>query len=278
VGSYNLQCAECHGETAKTPFLRRAPLVVMTTCYACHEQRGADAIACALCHAETRKDKKPASHGEAAFLRTHGAKAPPAWRAGGEISWRGPEGAVCAVCHAVPDGCSECHQRTKPPTHGEAGFRNAHGRGYLDAGLRPFEDTSCSLCHEENACVRCHQVTKPRNHTLSWQRRFHGITASVDRTACLVCHKQQYCVRCHETSKPISHVGGFARGAQSHCVACHEPLTATGCYACHKNTRGHLTAPSPPPGAPHAGARDCRLCHRALKHFDDGLSCRRCHR
>ena len=277
VGSYNVQCAQCHGETARTPFLRRAPLAIKATCFDCHEQRGADAIQCAVCHAVTRKDKKPASH-DAAFRSAHGAQAPPAWRTGDHVSWRDPAGGTCALCHTVPNGCTECHQSSKPASHGEAGFRNGHGRGYLDAGLRPFEDTSCSLCHQENACVRCHQVTKPRNHTLSWQRRFHGITAGVDRTACLVCHKQQYCVRCHETTKPISHVGGFARGAQSHCVACHEPLTATGCYTCHKNTRSHLTAPSPPPGPPHAGARDCRLCHRALKHFDDGLSCRRCHR
>lgn len=277
TGSYEAKCSNCHGEPAATAFVRRAPLVMKATCIDCHQQQGADALQCAVCHTKTRRDKKPANH-DARFQATHGASAPPAWQKGDNISWREPAGGTCALCHSVPNDCNACHQTVKPETHGEAGFRHGHGEGYLDAGMVPFEDSSCSLCHEENSCVRCHQTTKPRNHTLSWQRRFHGITAEIDRETCLVCHKQQSCVRCHEQVKPISHAGTFGRATQSHCVACHEPLTATGCYTCHKNTRGHLLAPRLPAGPPHAGATDCRTCHSALKHFDDGLNCRRCHR
>jgi len=254
TGAYEVDCAFCHGEPSAKAFVRKAPLAMKALCFECHDD-GEQASACATCHVKTRKD---------------------AWKDGG--TWREPSGGSCALCHSVPEGCHECHREAVPDSHRAEGFRRAHGGGFLDAGLVPFEDSSCSLCHEEQSCVRCHQTTKPRNHTLAWQRRFHGVQASVDRTSCLVCHRQDFCVHCHETAQQLSHRGNFARGAQSHCVACHEPLTATGCFTCHKNTRGHLTAPPLPAGPPHAGARDCRLCHRALKHFDDGLSCRRCHR
>jgi hypothetical protein len=277
MGSYETKCSDCHGETSATAFVRRAPLVLKATCIDCHQEKGADAIQCAVCHTKTRKDKKPANH-DAQFKNAHGAFAPPAWQQASDASWREPAGSNCALCHSVPNDCNTCHTSIKPDSHREAGFQRGHGQGYMDMGLRPFEDSSCSLCHEENSCVRCHQTTKPRNHTLSWQRRFHGITASIDRQTCMVCHKQQACTRCHQSVKPISHRGTFARVSYSHCVSCHEPLTATGCYTCHKNTRGHLSATPLPSGPPHAGATDCRTCHRVLRHFDDGLSCRRCHR
>jgi len=277
MGSYETKCSDCHGAASAVAFVRRAPLAVKATCIDCHQQRGSDALQCAVCHTKIRRDEKPANH-VAGFQGTHGALAPPAWQKGDKTSWRDPAGGTCALCHSVPNDCNACHTSVKPDTHAEAGFRHAHGTGYLDAGMVPFEDSSCSLCHEENSCVRCHQTTKPRNHTLSWQRRFHGVTASIDRETCLVCHKQQFCTRCHQQVKPISHRGTFARASQSHCIACHEPLTATGCYTCHKNTRGHLASPPLPAGPPHAGATDCRTCHSVLKHFDDGLSCRRCHR
>ena len=277
VGSYEAKCSDCHGAASAAAFVRSAPLDGMATCFDCHKQRTVGTLECASCHTQIRKDEKPKDH-DALYQGAHGAKAPPAWQTSGKTSWRDPAGGTCALCHSVPNDCNTCHQSVKPDTHRDAGFRVGHGQGYLDAGLRPFEDTSCTLCHTENSCVRCHQTTKPRNHTLSWQRRFHGITSSIDRETCMVCHKQQFCTRCHQTVKPISHNGTFARVTQSHCIACHEPLTATSCYTCHKNTRGHLSAPPLPAGPPHAGATDCRTCHAALRHFDDGLDCRRCHR
>jgi hypothetical protein len=277
VGAYGAKCDHCHGQTPEVPFVRPDALTSKATCINCHQERGEDMIQCAVCHTETRDDRAPESHGRG-FKKHHGKNAPRGWRGATDVSWRDAEGGKCALCHSVPDSCDSCHENERPDGHREASFRVAHGTGYFDAGLLPFEDTNCAMCHEENSCVRCHQTTKPRNHTLAWQRRFHGIQASVDRQGCLVCHKQSYCVGCHQTAKPISHRGTFARGTQSHCVACHEPLTASGCFTCHKNTRSHLTAPRLPGGAPHAGATDCRTCHRALRHFDDGLSCRRCHR
>lgn len=277
VGAYGATCATCHGETSEAPFLRPKPMEQKATCINCHQERGKDLIQCAVCHTQTRSDKPPTSH-DAQFLKQHGATAPRGWRGAQSVSWRDAAGGECALCHSVPDSCDTCHESMQPSGHREAGFRVAHGSGYFDAGLAPFEDTNCAVCHEENSCVRCHQVTKPRNHSLAWQRRFHGITASVDRQGCLVCHKQSFCVGCHQTTEPVSHRGSFARGAQSHCIACHDPLTATSCFTCHKNTRSHLSSPRLPAGPPHAGATDCRTCHRALRHFDDGLNCRRCHR
>ncbi|MHC4547638.1 MAG: cytochrome c3 family protein [Planctomycetota bacterium] len=265
---YEVDCASCHSEPSEKAFARPQPLAFMQACMACHEQRRAP-NECATCHKETRADVKPASH-DAAFLRVHGAQAPAGWREG--------EGESCAICHEVPADCHACHAQSKPRSHAEAGFRLHHGRGDTDARDGPFAETSCALCHKEQSCVVCHQTTMPRSHTSVWRRRLHGIAASIERQSCQTCHKQDVCVRCHESTEPVSHRGTWGTGPQAHCLACHDPLQSTGCFACHKNTLGHLTATPLPAGLPHSAATDCRTCHSVLPHFDDGGNCRRCHR
>jgi hypothetical protein len=258
-------CAECHGEPSERAFRRPSVLALKRSCLDCHELQGAG-LDCAVCHEKIRKDEEPASHTEA-FLTSHGTVSPVGWREG--------KGGLCAMCHEVPRSCDACHRATAPVGHRAAGFRLVHGRDALD---RPFEESSCSLCHEKRSCTLCHQREKPRSHTASFERRLHGISASMERQSCMTCHKPDYCDRCHRSTVPVSHTGSFVSGRQTHCVACHDPLPSTGCYTCHKSTLGHRRATPLPAGPPHAGATDCVTCHKILPHLDDGGSCRRCHR
>ncbi|MHC4409794.1 MAG: ammonia-forming cytochrome c nitrite reductase subunit c552, partial [Planctomycetota bacterium] len=62
MGSYETKCSDCHGETTAAAFVRAAPLVLKASCIDCHQQKGADAMQCAVCHTKTRKDQKPANH------------------------------------------------------------------------------------------------------------------------------------------------------------------------------------------------------------------------
>jgi len=266
-----VSCADCHGEPTDKAFTRPPLFQFKGRCLDCHEQKNGP-MECAACHRELRKDKKPPSH-DAKFLGGHGGTVPPGWQTGGQSS--------CTFCHSVPDSCTECHSRTKPSDHAELTFLITHGKGDHDTFDGPFDQNSCSLCHEELDCVRCHQTTKPQSHTVSFERRLHGLWADVDRARCMTCHKQDVCVRCHQTTKPVNHVGSWGTGSQTHCLGCHEPLQSTGCYACHKSTLGHLQAPNRPVNPTHVTAVDpaaCETCHPVTSHFNDGGLCRRCHR
>jgi len=257
---YKVDCSACHGEVSEQAFARPDPLEFMARCQSCHTQRKA-IIDCAVCHKETRKDAKPASHDQA-WETIHGKR----------------KDASCEICHAVPQDCDSCHRETKPTSHSEAGWERNHGRGDAADLDLPFKERSCALCHEKQSCVLCHQTTKPANHTSAWVRRLHGIDAAIERQSCRTCHQQDSCVRCHKSTEPVTHKGSFLSGPQAHCLGCHDPLPSNGCYVCHKNTVGHLQATPLPAGPPHNAATDCRTCHSVLQHFDDGGNCRRCHR
>jgi len=241
-------------------------------CMGCHETGGVS-VDCATCHEVLRSDVKPASH-TAEWRRVHGAQAPKGWKDGSAGL------NTCGMCHQEPQDCNACHEKTKPESHREAGFQRGHGAGYTDAGDTPFEESSCSLCHEETSCRVCHTSQRPLSHTEPFRRRLHGLQVEIERDTCRVCHQQDFCQRCHENSRPVSHVGPWGTGMQGHCITCHEPLPTTACYTCHKDTLGHLQATPLPPGFPHQFAEPeaCRLCHTTLPHFDDGTDCLRCHR
>jgi hypothetical protein len=165
-----------------------------------------------------------------------------------------------------------------PQSHREAGFDRLHGRGELLGRERSFAEVSCSLCHQERSCSACHQTKRPSTHTPAWERRYHGLHADLDRQTCATCHKPDFCRSCHESTEPVSHRGNWD---EAHCLYCHEPLPSNGCYACHKDTLAHLTAPPKPLNATHAGAADpsgCQGCHVVLPHFDSGGRCGTCHR
>ncbi|MHC4341238.1 MAG: cytochrome c3 family protein [Planctomycetota bacterium] len=260
-------CADCHGEPSEKAFVRPPLFELKARCMDCHSQKGAS-NECATCHETTRRNRRPKSH-DAAFAQTHGLTAPDGWMTGAQ--------STCALCHAVPGACRDCHRQTKPTSHNDAGFKVFHGRGDTDSLDVPFAETSCALCHTEQSCVICHQTELPRSHTAIFIKRLHGLVAAVERQSCMTCHKQDYCVRCHQSSEPVNHRGAWASPPYTHCAACHEPLQSTNCFVCHKNTLGHLSTPMPP-GAPHVPGANCRACHSVLPHFDDGGDCNRCHR
>jgi hypothetical protein len=128
--------------------------------------------------------------------------------------------------------------------------------------------------------MRCHQSERPLSHTATFRSRTHGYEVGVERDTCRVCHQQDFCQRCHESQQPASHVGIWATGMQGHCTVCHDPLSATNCFTCHKDTLSHLQATPLPPSFPHQDATPeaCRVCHVQLPHFDDGGNCLNCHR
>jgi len=269
---YEVSCEECHSKPSEKAFPRPDPSKWMADCMSCHEEKQAKND-CAACHEKTRKDVKPPDHNPASFMRLHGRKAPADWQQG--------EGASCAICHAVPESCNGCHQKSKPAGHKHANFQWNHGRGEYSTLDTPFDESNCALCHTENSCVRCHQLEPPRNHNETFKRRLHGQWADIERQSCQTCHKQDWCQRCHEVDKPVGHVGTWGNGQQTHCVACHEPLQSNGCYVCHKNTLGHLQATPLPADPRHSTALDpaaCETCHQVLPHLNDGGRCRRCHR
>lgn len=270
---YEVDCESCHGKPSDKAFARPDPVQLMDTCMSCHTKKNA-ANECATCHMKTRKDQKPPDHNPASFLGTHGKKAPEGWMSG--------EGRSCAFCHSVPDACHTCHRTHKPASHTKGkSFRFNHGRGDYATLDAPFPQTSCALCHKEESCDACHQREQPRNHTEPFKRRLHGLQAEIERQSCQTCHKQDWCQRCHQSEQPVNHRGTWSTGQQSHCIACHDPLSSTGCYTCHKNTLGHLAAPAKPVDANHTGASDptaCENCHQVLPHLNDGGRCGRCHR
>jgi len=315
---YEVTCADCHGEPSEKAFARPDLMPLKQACLSCHTTREASTD-CATCHKEIRKDQPPADHAEP-YRQTHGRGAPPGWRDGqgdlcalchtvpdscnkchaetppkdhGAATFLSVHGAdvgrpgsqpwtdvSCALCHKQ-DGCTQCHTTTTPKSHRSAAFKITHGRGDTDARDEPWADVSCSLCHKQEGCVQCHQTQKPRSHTRPWERRHHGISAGVNRDDCFVCHKQDSCVNCHQTARPVSHRGQWGTGQQSHCISCHEPLTASGCVTCHKSTLPHLQATTLPADARHLTSSDpvgCQDCHKALPHFDSGGRCRSCHR
>lgn len=265
-----VECVSCHGPPLERAFARPTPVALMAKCVACHERKPEPRTSCDVCHKETRKEVPPVTHASPRFRAVHGKSAPEGWRA--------HEGGACAICHAVPQDCDACHQRTEPTSHREAGWARFHGQGELLGNEVPFGEQSCALCHEERACSACHQTKKPKSHTQAWVRQYHGLEVDLDRRSCTTCHKQDFCASCHQSTEPVSHRGNWD---DAHCLNCHEPLQSNGCFACHKNTLGHLAAPPKPANATHAGASDpadCVTCHTVLPHFDSGGRCGTCHR
>ena len=98
------------------------------------------------------------------------------------------------------------------------------------------------MAHEPTFCEDCHRDQEPRDHTALFRTRTHGIVASIDRARCETCHQPDFCIRCHSEVSPRSHRGMWARGRNTHCIACHIPVASEPrCYTCHKSAP-HETA------------------------------------
>jgi hypothetical protein len=194
---------------------------------------------------------------------------------------------TCMDCHAqvkvggALNNCSVCHRTInkewKPYNHYKD-WRELHGREF--GFMSKVSKTNCDLCHTPQSCTQCHKEIPPKNHNNYWRQRGHGVTADLDRHTCKVCHTDDSCLRCHQSIAPQNHKGNWD---SQHCLGCHQPLNQVGCFACHKNTKSHLTAPPLPANKVHANAKptDCRTCHMAgkmLPHIDNGENCLDCHK
>ncbi|MEW6743651.1 MAG: cytochrome c3 family protein [Planctomycetota bacterium] len=262
-------CAECHELSAGSPdapkilalFRDSQPagpfFTVLSGEIIFDHERHAGGLECAACH------------GEMAQSESLGAEL--------RISM-----SQCMACHedvGAANDCATCHREIRadrrPPSHGGP-WLEVHG---LDR--RGSDLARCWLCHEERGCEACHLDVKPKDHTNQFRRRGHGLLASMDRARCQVCHQSDFCVRCHEDTRPSSHIGSFGSPRNRHCALCHLPVTADpSCSVCHAATPSHELAPSLPGNKAHETATDsdCRSCHTNLRHFDNGQSCRLCHK
>lgn len=271
------QCALCHDDldAEKPPERRAASLFDERGFRAARAGKQSDEILfshrahalraddCLTCHAEVAADDGRLAE-RAAELRTSMEGCLDCHAARG-----GPPEADCASCHAV------IRAEQPPPSH-HAEWKRAHG-SFVRA---PREERSdrCSLCHQPSQCLTCHQVEPPQDHNNFWRRRGHGLTASMDRARCTTCHDTDSCQRCHQENPPQSHVGAWGGERARHCLACHEPLRASSCGACHSGTPGHEQA-TPLPST-HLPGMNCRMCHgngQPLPHVDNGQVCTECH-
>ena len=192
----------------------------------------------------------------------------------------------CLRCHGkagLSSDCSLCHREIRrdfePRSHRQ-NWALHHGQIARSGQDRPSVNR-CKLCHADSFCAACHQVTPPRDHTNHFRRRWHGISAGMDRRRCETCHRTDFCTRCHEHTSPMSHSGAWASPRNGHCVRCHFPLPGQSCFVCHKTDSSHRAkAASLPDDPAHRAteAEQCRACHAAdIPHPDPGEDCRRCH-
>lgn len=220
-----VECSACHGDVAAAVDLGGVGRPGYETCSGCHAKEGL-ADACAVCHQSLRKDVKPRTHGEPAWMRIHGR----------DVSTTGladrGHGDSCTVCH-TQSSCDQCHRVYEPQDHTE--FFRIRGHGAYASNDRD----RCMACHQESSCVRCHREVTPRSHQMaSW--------GGVQSNHCLYCHVDSGggsgCTVCH-------------RGTPSHALAERlppppHPGPTANCYACH-------------PIPPHAdGGVPCTQCHR----------------
>jgi hypothetical protein len=233
-------------------------------CHYCHS----DPAFCNDCHLH----RLPSSHA-CGWDTRHGQKV---------LQAGGPGEARCTFCHTCQAFCDDCHVNTKPTSHAHL-WLERHGTLWRaqDVTCR----AGCAFCHDSPSfCEDCHRDTKPRDHTSLFRTRTHGVAAAIDRTRCMTCHETDFCTRCHEDTAPRSHRGQWARGRNTHCLACHVPIGANPtCRVCHHENPTHDTAPDQP--ASHQPGIDCRICHTAaggggappLRHVDNGSPCQACH-
>ncbi|MBI5544181.1 MAG: cytochrome c3 family protein [Deltaproteobacteria bacterium] len=174
------ECADCHQSVLEDQ--QPAPLEA-ESCGRCHEEKkvAVNELACAQCHGEDLKRRRPADH-DGAWFQRHGEQSQ--WRALEE------HGKSCGDCHR-PATCSACHDQQKPRDHNGLWRVRTHG---LAAG---WDRDRCMTCHQTSTCQRCHADTRPVNHAGNW-RLNHGLVAgTVGNETCNVCHQTSWCAACH---------------------------------------------------------------------------------
>ncbi|MFQ6617431.1 MAG: cytochrome c3 family protein [Fidelibacterota bacterium] len=161
-----------------------------------------------------------------------------------------PRMSSCLDCHSVvdsPSDCYTCHESRKEilPGNHTLSWINFH------QDEAAANESSCSLCHQEQFCQQCHQGDNvfPRTHPLNY-RYTHSIIARGRELECRSCHEEvDFCSSCHRDNfvLPSGHSslnwvnpsdggkhGISAREDMEYCESCHslegeEP----GCKKCH---------------------------------------------
>ncbi len=175
----DVDCARCHGDTARAEDLAGVRFPTMATCQGCHD--GEDAPAgCDTCHERLRRDERPPSH-DAAWDGRHG-------------KLTDLDEATCAYCHPGRSPCDTCHRQTKPDNHTIGWKDRRHG---LEA--RQDRD-NCRACHQATFCSGCHQEP-PRDHSprAGWIADGHRVRGAASADSCRVCHRRTdpSCTACH---------------------------------------------------------------------------------
>lgn len=179
--------------------------------------------------------------------------------------------------------CSTCHDdgrtiQTKPISHDLAWVRN-HGKQIQRYGLK--DNSVCLVCHTESTCTTCHQEEPPQSHTEYWRLKGHGLAVGLNRSQCFTCHRgADFCERCHSQTEPLNHTAAWGASTNLHCLNCHFPIGSAGaqrCFACHRSTPSHDTAPAQPNNGLHVTGANCRSCHTPVGHPDNGAPCTTCH-
>ncbi len=169
-----------------------------------------------------------------------------------------PVMSTCASCHngqKAPNPCTQCHELTEKrlQVYHSPGWKSFH------AEKARVDETSCFLCHDEDAAVRpqnpaptcgsCHTQENfalkvhPQNYKFLHPQEFEAQTQN-----CASCHTGfETCRECHEKERvyPMEHnlldwvqteEGGIhaqeAEANPERCLVCHSRQEGT-CATCH---------------------------------------------
>ncbi len=214
-------CTDCHRDFDKNTGLVPHGPQRMTSCVACHQEKAAAKLDCAVCHVSIDRTRKPENHFQL-WTKNHGTCA----RQGAEAATANN----CSLCHQ-PQACTICHQTVPPPDHNEFWRLRSHGFSVA------LDRSRCQVCHTTDMCIACHKETRPFSHTGGWgvpqDRHCTGCHLPLQSTPnCAICHRD---TPGHLTAppKPLWHTPAML------CVTCHaatmkHPNNGDNCNSCHR--------------------------------------------
>jgi hypothetical protein len=218
VGTYQLDCADCHGDMAETAGWSLP--IGKKECMECHSEAGRPND-CATCHREITMNWAPPNH-ERAWRIVHG-----------DVVHSGDPSSVnrCAMCHDQESSCQACHLVEQPRDHTNFWRRRGHGI------MTSLDRSSCATCHRSDFCQRCHESTRPVSHRGGWgsplNRHCTQCHFPLQSTSCFTCHKSDpshnqatplppdhnpamNCRSCHGNGAPLPHHDPGALCTQCH--------------------------------------------------------------
>ncbi len=292
VGENGMKCGDCHqagGSTDRMDVVLPKPEI----CMDCHGEgpHTSSVNECRTCHDPIAQAPqvpasaiagypRPADHGKAGFLFTHGIEA--------EVNTE-----RCAVCHAR-ESCKRCHLNADrvaaigklasdsrfasltegkpgswpaPPSHLSSDWVERHG-----AAART-KITECANCHLRGSCAGCHGEkppmdlsalpvgkpgerrgvglagVRPPDHVPGFATH-HDVAAASGALDCRSCHSQSWCADCHTgDERPRFHPPNYltrhaaeAYARDTNCANCHS--TEVFCRDCHMKSGLSVGAPA----------------------------------